>query len=174
MKDVELRLIVELMRNSQRSDRDLAKAIGVSQPTASRTLKRLEKDGYIKEYTMIPDFKKLGFDMLSFTFAKLRKQIPEGSVVQTREQVRETLKKNPIGQILGMSGMGLGADRIVVGFHEDYAAYTRFIAFIRSHPRVEVEEISSFIVNLADANQFQSLTLSELANYLLKLKQKKE
>lgn len=53
MKDIEVRIISELMKNSRRSDRELAKAIGVSQPTISRTIKRLEKEGYIREYTMI-------------------------------------------------------------------------------------------------------------------------
>jgi DNA-binding Lrp family transcriptional regulator len=32
MKDVELKLISELMKDSRRSDRELAKAIGVSSP----------------------------------------------------------------------------------------------------------------------------------------------
>jgi DNA-binding Lrp family transcriptional regulator len=49
MKDVELKLVSELMKNSRRSDRELAKAVGVSQPTVSRLVKRLEKDGLIKE-----------------------------------------------------------------------------------------------------------------------------
>jgi DNA-binding Lrp family transcriptional regulator len=172
LKEAELRLIAELMKNSRRSDRELAKVLGVSQPTVSRTIRKLEREGYIKEYTMIPDFGKLGFQMLSFTLVKLKKQIPEDSVVQTREQVRETLKRNPVGQILGMSGMGLGADRIVANFHEDYSAYVRFMAFIRRHPRVEVGETNSFIVNLAGESHFQTLTLSDVADYLLKMKKK--
>ena len=42
LKDVELRLISELIKDSRRSDRELAKAIGVSQPTVSRVRVRLE------------------------------------------------------------------------------------------------------------------------------------
>ena len=37
LKDVELKLFSELMKNSRRSDRELAKVIGVSQPTVTRT-----------------------------------------------------------------------------------------------------------------------------------------
>jgi DNA-binding Lrp family transcriptional regulator len=36
MKDIELKLISELMLDSRRSDRELAKVLGVSQPTVSR------------------------------------------------------------------------------------------------------------------------------------------
>jgi DNA-binding Lrp family transcriptional regulator len=70
MKNVELKLISELMKNSRRSYRELAKAVGVSQPTVSRTLKKLEKEGYIKEYTMIPDFLKLGYQIMGVTLIK--------------------------------------------------------------------------------------------------------
>lgn len=38
MKDVELSLVAELLKDSRRSDRELAKAIGVSQPTVSRLM----------------------------------------------------------------------------------------------------------------------------------------
>ena len=53
MKDTELKVVVELMKNSRRSDRELARAIGMSQPTVTRTRTGLEKRGIIKEYTMV-------------------------------------------------------------------------------------------------------------------------
>lgn len=43
MKEVELRLAAELMKNSRRSDRELAKALKVSQPTVSRMRNKLER-----------------------------------------------------------------------------------------------------------------------------------
>jgi DNA-binding Lrp family transcriptional regulator len=49
LREVELRLISELMKNSRKSDRELARTIGTSQPTVTRTRNRLEKEGYIKE-----------------------------------------------------------------------------------------------------------------------------
>ncbi|MGD0160671.1 MAG: Lrp/AsnC family transcriptional regulator [Candidatus Bathyarchaeia archaeon] len=48
MKDLEIRLISELMKNSRRSDRQIAKELGVSQPTVSRTIARLEKEGILR------------------------------------------------------------------------------------------------------------------------------
>jgi hypothetical protein len=58
MKDIELRLLSELIKNSHRSDRELAKALNVSQPTISRLSQKLRKEGIIKEYTIVPDFTK--------------------------------------------------------------------------------------------------------------------
>ena len=72
MKDIERRLLSELMKNCRRSDRELAKVLGVSQPTVTRAIHRLQEEGYIKEYTVIPDFSKLGYELMGFTFVKMK------------------------------------------------------------------------------------------------------
>jgi DNA-binding Lrp family transcriptional regulator len=45
IRDIELKILSELMKNARISDRELAKKIGVSQPTVSRIRSRLEKEG---------------------------------------------------------------------------------------------------------------------------------
>ena len=57
-------LLLELLKNSKRSDREIAKALGVSQPTVSRRRQRLVEEGMIKEFTVIPDFTKMGYEIL--------------------------------------------------------------------------------------------------------------
>ncbi|MGA2309647.1 MAG: winged helix-turn-helix transcriptional regulator [Candidatus Bathyarchaeia archaeon] len=79
LKDTEAALISELISNSRRSDRELARAIGVSQPTVSRIIKRLEREGVVNEYTMIPDFRKLGYNLCAFIFLKLKDLPLKGS-----------------------------------------------------------------------------------------------
>jgi DNA-binding Lrp family transcriptional regulator len=66
-----LRLVSEMLKNSKKSDRELAGILGVSQPTVSRTRVRIEND-YIKTYTIIPDFEKLGYQIMAFTFSKMK------------------------------------------------------------------------------------------------------
>jgi DNA-binding Lrp family transcriptional regulator len=48
LKDVELKLLSELLKDSRRSDRELAKVVGVSQLTVTRVRSKLEKSGVIK------------------------------------------------------------------------------------------------------------------------------
>ena len=60
------------MKNSHRSDRELAKASGISQPTVNRLIGRLQKKGVIKEYTMVPDFGKLGFNLMAIVMFRLK------------------------------------------------------------------------------------------------------
>ena len=71
LKDIELKMLSELIKNCKRSDRELARAIGISQPTATRIRSKLEKEGYIRQYTTIPDLNKIGYTVASLNFVKL-------------------------------------------------------------------------------------------------------
>ena len=166
VKDIELKLVSELMKNSRRSDRELAKTLKVSQPTVTRIRTRLEKEGLVNEYTMIPDFSKLDFSMMSITFARLKEPISEQKLKEVRKQVRQTLQTEPIATILGMGGMGLDSDRVIMAFHENFSAYTEHLDKLKQHPLVKVEEIKSFLIDLTDRSQYLQLTLSELADYI--------
>ena len=70
-----MKLLAELMKNSKTSDRELATKLGVSQPTVSRIRAKLEREGYIKEYTLVPDFHKLGFEIMAVTLVKLKREL---------------------------------------------------------------------------------------------------
>jgi len=72
MKKNEMRLLVELIKNCSRSDRKLAKVLGTSQPTVTRMRNRLVKEGVIQEFTVIPDFVKMGFEIVAVTLAKTK------------------------------------------------------------------------------------------------------
>ena len=134
MKDVELGLIAELMKNSRRSDRELAKAIGVSQPTVSRMIKRLEKEGVIKEYTMIPDFTKIGYHLLAITFVKLRNMLDPEEVEKAREITKQRIKESRFGIIMLERGLGLGYDGAIVTFYESFTDYLEHKDALRQYP----------------------------------------
>jgi DNA-binding Lrp family transcriptional regulator len=167
LKDVELKLICELMKNSRRSDRELARAVGASQPTISRTIKRLEKEGYIREYTIIPDFSKLGFQILTLFLTKLKPQRTPDLTEQTRTKARENESKNPSPLVMAASGMGLGSDRVFVVLSEDYSAYSNQMNTIKQYPIVDTQN-NSFLIDLTDETHFMPFTFSHLAKYLEK------
>jgi DNA-binding Lrp family transcriptional regulator len=167
MKEVELKLISELMKNSRKSDRELAKAIGVSQPTVTRTRGRLEKEGVIKEYTMIPDFRKLGFKIMAITFALSRPLDKEGAekVIKT---LAESVKEKQFEFIMLERGRGLGFDGVVISLHEDYSSYLNVLEWIRQFDFLEVDKSDSFLINLDDNVRYRPLTFSTLDNVLLR------
>jgi DNA-binding Lrp family transcriptional regulator len=171
MKEIELKVLIELMKNSHRSDRELARAIGVSQPTLSRTRTKLEKQGMIKEYTIIPDYSQLGLTLLSITFTKMKGPFSKEILDDLKKRARNTVREHPSALIFGNLGMGCDADYVAIAFHKDYGEYTEFMRDIKEFPSVNIDATKSFIVNLLAKDQFQPLSFSHLARYLAKAKE---
>ena len=170
MKDIELKVIIELLKNSHRSDRELARAIGVSQPTLSRTREKLEKQGMIKEYTIIPNYSQLGFTLLSITFTKMKGPLSKEILDDMKKRASTAMNEHPSALILGNTGMGCNADYVAIVFHKDYSEYTEFMRDIKEFPNVNIDETKSFIVDLNEKDQFQPLSFAHLARYLAKAK----
>jgi DNA-binding Lrp family transcriptional regulator len=170
MKDVELRLISELMKNSRRSDRELAKVLEVSQPTVGRIIKRLEKEGIIKEYTMIPDFARLGYQLMGVTLVKRRNPTSEQEFKEVRKKTTELEKKNPHASLMAVNGIGLNKDTLFVAFYEDYAAYANAMSLTKEVPFIELGALESFLVDLNDQSNYRLLTMSAIANHILTLR----
>jgi len=123
VKDVELKLVSELIKNSRRSDRELARVLGLSQPTVGRMIKKLEKEGIIQEYTMIPDMTKLGIEIVAITRVALEHQIdPEERMRKSREFV----EKRP-NLIFVSSGRSTSSDRVAISVHKSYSDYVKFM-----------------------------------------------
>jgi DNA-binding Lrp family transcriptional regulator len=160
MKAVELRLVAELMKNSRRSDRELAKIIGVSQPTVTRTRIKLEKEGLI-EYTAVPNFAKLGFEMLAFTLSKrdVRKHL------SNPERAKKFAEGKP-QIIFGAGGLGAGFDRIAVSVHKNYTEYSKFMQEDRTL-WADFMSISNFVIDLKNEGIVHPLSFKHLADYLL-------
>jgi len=168
MKDVELKLISELMKKSRRSDRELSKTLGISQPTVSRVIKRLKEEGVIKEETIIADFSKLGIELIAVTFGvwspEKIKTIPERERI---EKAKKFISEHP-NVIFASSGRGLGKERMIITVHKDYADYNEFM----KHARTEwagLVELESFIISLkSDVAPFP-FSLKSLGTYVEKM-----
>ncbi len=160
MKAVELRLIAELMKNCRKSDRELAKILGVSQPTVSRTRLRLEKEGLI-EYTAVPNFAKMGFEILAFTIGKfdIEKHPYDTGMA------KNFIARNP-QIIFGAGGIGAGFDRIAVSVHKNYPEYSKFTEEGKAN-WTGIMSISNFIVDLKSESVVQPLSFKRFADYLL-------
>ncbi len=171
LKHTEAAVLSELIANSRRSDRELAKAVGVSQPTVSRMIKRLESDGIVNEYTMIPNFKKLGYTLCAIIFLKL-KDLPPGGIETVREAVKESLSQSRFVILLLERGLGLGRDAVMVCLYKDYTSYAEHKNVIRKFPYIDASEVDSFLIDLCDDVHYRYLTFANLAKDLRSVAQK--
>ena len=162
MKDVELKLISELVKNSRRSDRELAKAIDISQPTVSRVRLRLEKEGLI-EYSAVPNLAKLGFEIIAVVLGK--RDYPKYPEINA-QKARDFVKRHP-NIIFGASGNGLGYDRISISIHRSYSDFSKFIQEIKGE-WTGIMDVKSFLINLKGKDVVQPLSLKPLADHLKK------
>ncbi len=158
-KDLPQQLLRELLKNSKRSDRELAKILGVSQPTITRARNRLEKKGIIQDYTIIPNFKEMGFEILAINFAKIR---PELLSSGTAEKAREFIAKFP-NTIFASTGEGMGMNAIDVAFYKNFTEYQKRVSLMKTEWKDFVEDIQSFIVPLREGT-FKRLSLTYLGD----------
>lgn len=168
MRDIESKVLFELIKNSRLSDRELANRIGSSQPTVTRTRRRLEKKGYIREYTVIPDFAKIGYKILALTFA-LSRALNKEEAERVKKILAESVKDKQFEFIMLERGFGLGFDAVVISLHEDYSSYLTVLEWLRQFDFVDVTKIDSFLVNLDGDVRYRPLTLSYLAKHMLTL-----
>jgi hypothetical protein len=127
--------------------------------TRRRTI--LEKQGLL-EYSAIPDLKKLGFEILAFTFGRWNfQEYPDTRVAQ----MKQFITKNP-NIIFISTGTGSGYDRIGISVHKDYADYSRTIQNFKTGWGKYFETLSSFIISLQTDNILQNLTFKHLASLI--------
>jgi DNA-binding Lrp family transcriptional regulator len=174
MRKIRWEVLSELMKNSKLSDRELAKKIRCSQPTVTRVRRKLEREGYIREYTMIPDFLKLGYQILAVTLFKYKKRFDVEKTKKAKKILGESFKKGPFEIIMAERGMGCGYNAIMISVHKDYTSFIKLINWAQQFYSLELGEIDSFLVDLADEVRYQPLTFSSLAKHLLTLKEKEE
>lgn len=158
-----LRLLRELLKNSRRSDRDIAKLFGSSQPTVSRMRSQLDKKGYIKTYTVVPDFSKLGYEVLVFTFAKLKSYPSTEEAQKILKRTTDWVNKHP-NVIFTADGEGLGADICMISFHRNYSKYAEFMRNYAMDWGEIIGGFQSFIVSLDSGFKMKSFDLKYLSD----------
>jgi DNA-binding Lrp family transcriptional regulator len=148
MRSLDYELLWELIKDSRRSDRQLAKALNSSQPTVTRKRMKLEKEA-LSGYTALPKWNEIGFELVAFTFIKSRAKYGRD---KERERALKSTKEWLTGQpnvIVALSGQGMGWDGLCVSMHKSYSDYADFM---RRHDMAlsdYIIESQSFIADIS-------------------------
>lgn len=141
-KKITQKLLIELLRNSKESDRKLAKKLGVSQPTITRTRGKIEREGLIRNYTIIPDWRKLGFEILALTFVKMDSRVMTDELIGKVKKYAAKFSNS----FFASTGEGLGMTGVIMSLHKDYRDYARKLIVFRNDWGQYMEDIQSFIM----------------------------
>ena len=156
-KSLDYKLLSELIRNSRRSDRELAKVLHVSQPTVTRRRALVEKE-LIDGYTAIPRWEKLGYELFAITFVKIKAVIAsKEKYSDTRKKGLEWMTKQPC---IIMSGAcrGMGVDSFMISIHKSYKDYDDFLREHRLALGDFLEDVQSILVNLSGKEILKTLS----------------
>lgn len=164
MKEIYGKVLLEMISNCRRSDRELAKALDVSQPTVTRARAWLERNNFVKEYTLIPDFSKIDLELVAFTFIKIRPKATMEKFNEIRKKANIFFEKHP-NVILALKGDGMGCDGIVVSLHKDFAKFTQFLRELKTET-INTEVVGNFLASLKTADQYRNLTFKTLKEYI--------
>lgn len=142
LKENEIKVLFELIKDARRSDRELAKVVRVSQPTVTRTRTKLEKMGLVKEYTIIPDLRKMGYELLVFTFMSFAESRSE-----LFDKARQWIKKQP-SVIFANNGEGSRMNSMMLSLHKNYADYSKLVTELKQDWQPNLTSLQSFIIVL--------------------------
>lgn len=121
-KDTLMALLLEYLKDSNRSDKQLAKTLGVSQPTVSRMRNKLLTEGIVRHFSAFPDFAKMGYEIMAFSCAKFNME----KIVEIKRKAEKWAQQNP--EIIFTSrAQGMGMDAVAISIHKNYADYDAFI-----------------------------------------------
>jgi len=135
-----MKLLLELLKDSKRSDREIAKSMGVSQPTISRMRQRLTDEGIIQEFTVIPDFVKVGFQIMVISSFKLK-------IAKDIDGLKKLMMAKP-NVIFSSIAEGMGKNGIIISFHKSYPEFSKFISNLRAEGKDMIDDLDSMLVSL--------------------------
>ena len=141
MKKRMMRLLLELLKDSKRSDRELAKVLDVSQPTVSRMRSRLVKEGTIRDFTVMPDFVKMGYEIMAINCFKSK----------TSEEIAERAKKWVMSKpniIFAAAAQGMGKNAVMISLHRNYTDFSNFLGEVLAEDENVMEDYDTMLISL--------------------------
>jgi len=142
MKKTMEKLLLELLRDSKRSDRKIAKILGVSQPTITRMRKRLVDEKVIREFTVVPDLVKMGYEIMAISLVKKK-----GAITEVDEENLKWMMKFP-NIIFVANAEGMGKNGVMISLHKNYTEYSRFVREQILYRGKDIEDYETLLVSL--------------------------
>jgi hypothetical protein len=128
------------------------------------TRNRKLAESYVRSYTIVPEFKKIGYEILAMTFAKA-KTFDRKEVETKLEVQRKWVMQHP-NIFFASDGEGLGKDAVILSLHKDYSKYADFMREFTVNFAEFISDVQSFIVSLKTGMIIKPFDLRYLAEDL--------
>lgn len=162
-KSKKINLLNELLKDSSRSDRELSKVLGVSQPTVSKMKRNFLEQGVIQGFTMIPKFSKIGYTLLAITFVKIKHILSSTEELRKSNEVAKKWLNQQSNVIFADFCRGMDMDAVMLSIHSTYQDFDSFIANHNQKLGHLVTDVKSTLVNLAGEETLKPFHFKYLA-----------
>ncbi len=129
--------------------------MGISQPTVTRLRNQLEKQGYIQEYTVIPDLSKMDYSIMAILLLKYKAN------GQRTKQLIEDVANG--GTLFASRAQGMGKNAVLISLFKNYREYAQYLNNISNKYDDILEDYDSILVDLKGPI-LKSLSLKNLVD----------
>lgn len=151
-KELMIKTLFELIKNSKRSDREIARSLGLWQSTITRYRKTLEKEGTVREYTVIPNLEKMGYAILAFQFVTKKRNKEISHRIWNKiwmKKMRELLNDFP--EVVFSIRVTGGWNALITSLHKNYSDFSEYMKrflkasedLIEDYPQAHVQLLAS-------------------------------
>jgi len=125
--ETDRRILAELLRDSRRSYRAIARRAGVSVGTALSRIRKLEKSGVIKGYSVLLDHEKLGYQLT--VLAEIT--VSKGKLLEMEEAISKLPNTCAVYDVTGLT------DAVVLAKFRNRDELSRFTKNLLSMPFID-------------------------------------
>jgi len=140
LDQTDIQILQALQNNAKVNMKELSEALHISKTPIYERIKRLENEGYIKQYVALVNSKKIGINLTVFCNVSLAVHNDE-HIQQFREDIKD------IDEIIECYSIGGVYDFLLKLVVEDLEAYNRFVFEKITKVKGIVKMQSSFVLS---------------------------
>lgn len=125
--EVDRKILSELLRDSRRSYRSIARRAGVSVGTALTRIRKLEKSGVVKGYSAVLDHEKLGYQLT--VVAEIT--VSKGKLLEMEEAISKLPNTCAVYDVTGLT------DAMVLAKFKNREELSKFTKNLLSMPFID-------------------------------------
>ena len=125
--EIDKKIVNEYLQDSRLSYREIAKRLGLAVGTIMTRTKKLELQGIIKDYTVILDHNKLGYDLTAITEITVSK----GKLIEMEKEIAKMKVTCAVYDVTGNN------DAIIIAKFKNRQELNQFTKKLLSMPFVE-------------------------------------
>lgn len=127
LDEIDLRILEELLKDSRKSFREVARSVGISVGTVLARVKNMEKKGVIKGYTVLLDHEKLGYELT----AVIELTVSKGRLLEVDKEIA---KKPNVCAVYDTTGL---TDAMIIAKFKTREELSKFTKSLLSLQHVE-------------------------------------